>query len=92
MPAIVTLIRRNDNPNWEFCWDDKYNGYIHKTKNKTIYKIFFDNCVNPSKHGLEPDIWIGRLLLQNGEYFWVTCQKEIKAQNLIMFRGQYNFN
>lgn len=91
MPAIVTLTRR-DRPEWEFQWEDKYNGYVHITKNKTIYKLMFDNCVNPSKHGLEPDIWIGRLLNKNGERFWVTCEKDIKAQSIIMFRGQYNFN
>ena len=91
MPAIVTLTRRNK-PLWEFFWNNRYNGYVHVTKNKTVYKIFFDNCVNPSEHGLEPDIWIGKLLLKNKEQFWVTCEKEIKAENLIMFRGQYNFN
>ena len=91
MPAIVTLTRKN-RPEWEFTWDDKYNGYIHVTKKKTIYKICFDNCVNPSKYGFEPDIWISRLAVRNGEWLWVTCEKEIKAESLIMFRGYYNFN
>ena len=91
MPAIVKLKRRN-RPEWEFQWEDKYNGYIHVTKNKTIYKIIFSNCLNPCKYGFEPDIWIGRLHKKNHEYFWTTCEKDIKAESIIMFRGQYNFN
>lgn len=90
MTAIVKLTRKNK-PLWEFYWDGVHNGYVHKTKNKTTYKIFFDNCINPSKHGIEPDIWIGRLVTQNGERFWVTAEKDIKAESLIMLRGQYNF-
>ena len=91
MPALVNLIMKNRTL-WEFCWDDQHNGYIHKTKKKTIYKIFFDNCVNPSLYGIEPDIWIGRLIIQNGEKFWVSAQKDIQPDRLVMFRGYYNFN
>lgn len=91
MPAIIKLNRKNK-PLWEFCWEDKYNGYVHITKKKGIYKLFFDNCVNPSEYGLEPDIWIGKLLSQNKEYFWVTCEREIKAESLILFRGKYTFD
>ena len=90
MPGIIKLTRKNKSM-WEFEWNEIYNGYIHKTP-KTIYKIFFDNCVNPSTCGVEPDIWIGRLIIQNGERFWVTCEREIKAQSLKMFRGVYHFN
>lgn len=87
----VTLIRKDGEPPWEFQWNDEYNGYVYKTRQNT-YKIFFDNCTEKSKYDFEPDIWIGRLAIQNNEKFWFTCEKAIKAQNLIMFRGQYNFN
>jgi len=84
------ILTRKNKPLWEFCWEDKYSGYIHKTKNNTIYKVFFDNCVNLSKYGKKPDIWIGKLSLDKKS--WYTCEKDIKAESLIMFRGQYNFN
>ena len=86
----ITLIRKNK-PSWTFTWNETYNGYIYKTRHNT-YKIFFDNCTEKSKYDFEPDIWIGRLAIQNNEKFWYTCEKAIKAQSLIMFRGQYNFN
>lgn len=88
MGGIIKLNRKN-RPYWEFIWDDKYNGYVYKTKN--VYKIFFDNCLNPSKHGIEPDIWIGRLIVKNQERFWVTAEKAIAAKSIELFRGEYIF-
>lgn len=84
----VTLFRKDGEPPWEFQWDDEYNGYVYKTK-QNIYRIFFDNCTEKSKHDSEPDIWIGRL--DKNDNYWFTCEKAIKAKSLIMFRGQYNF-
>jgi len=84
----VTLFRENGEPPWEFQWNDEYNGYVYKTR-QNIYKIFFDNCTEKSKYNIEPDIWIGRL--DKNDNCWFTCEKAIRAQNLIMFRGQYNF-
>ena len=84
----VTLIRKNLEPSWTFTWNDLHNGYIYNT-NKNTYRIFFDNCTEKSKYGIEPDIWIGRLDKNDG--YWFTCEKAIKAKSLIMFRGQYNF-
>ena len=90
MPAIVTLIRRNK-PLWDFTWSNKW-GYIHNTKN-TTYRIFFDNCTKKPKYDLKPHIWIGKLIeTKEDGIIWVTCEKEIKAQSLIFFNGQYNFN
>lgn len=84
----ITLIRKNK-PSWTFTWNETYNGYVYNTKNN-VYRIFFDNCTEKSKYGIEPDIWIGRL--DKNDNCWFTCEKAIKAQSLIMFRGQYNFN
>lgn len=86
----ITLTRKNK-PSWIFTWSDTYNGYVYFTPNN-IYKIFFDNCTEKSKYGIIPDIWIGKLWENKDGKFWYTCEKQIKAESLIMFRGQYNFN
>lgn len=87
MSKVILL--RNNSPSWTFEWNDNYSGYVFFTKNN-IYKIFFDNCLTKSKYDFEPDIWIGQL--EKTSKSWFTCEKRIKAQSLIMFRGQYNFN
>ena len=84
----VTLIRKDLEPSWIFEWNEHSKGYYYYTKNNT-YRIFFDNCLEKSKYNIEPDIWIGRL--DKNDNCWFTCERAIKAQSLIMFRGQYNF-
>ena len=86
----ITLTRKNK-PFWVFTWSNTYNGYVYFTP-KNIYKIFFDNCLEKSKYGIILDIWIGRLGENKDGKFWYTCEKQIEAASLIMFRGQYNFN
>ena len=88
--SSVTLIRKNLEPSWTFTWNEMYDGYVYNTKSNT-YRIFFDNCTEKSKYDLEPDIWIGRLYQEKLDKYWYTCEKAIKAQSLIMLRGQYNF-
>ena len=86
----ITIARKNK-PSWTFTWNETYNGYVYNTKNN-VYRIFFDNCTEKSKYGIIPDIWIGRLGENKDGKFWYTCEKQIEAASLIMFRGQYNFN
>ena len=86
--TVVTLTRKNK-PAWKFMWSNSHNGYIYSTKDN-VYKIFFDNCLNKSTYDIPPDIWIGRL--SDDGTFWFTCEKQIKAESILMFRGQYNFN
>ncbi len=52
----------------------------------------YTDVISTGSLGLDLNLGIGRLIKQNKEVFWATCEKDIKAQSLIMFRGQYNFN
>lgn len=89
----ITLTRK-DKPSWKFKWDDNFSGYVYKSSKRNIYRIFFDNCnQKPNYDWATPDIWIGKLIKnRDGNYVWITIEKQIKAESILFFRAQYNFN
>lgn len=87
------FLTREYKPSWTFTWDDEYNGYIHKTHKKGIYKIFFSNCNDKPVYDWEsPDIWIGKLVNDgDGKHCWIPVEKKIKAKTLLLQRGYFTF-
>jgi len=82
------IVTRRNKPSWEFIYDEEYDGFVYKTK-KNIYKIFIDNWVSDYYNLV--DIWIGRYSELETHNCWFTCEKDIGAESILMFRGQYNF-
>lgn len=88
MKREIVLHRKNNKPVWIFKWDDKfYNAFIHETKKGNIYRLFIDYESN------YPDIWIGRLFLEdNGDRHWCTWENTIKADWFKFGRVTIKFN
>lgn len=84
------ILTRINKSSWEFKYNNTYKSFIKET-NKALYKLFFDG-INSGFDKI-PHIWIGKLDFDNKDNkIWVDCTKEIKAQNLLIYGGQYNFN
>lgn len=83
-------LTRIDKPSWTFKYDNVYRSFIKET-NKNMYKLFFDG-INGGFDKI-PHIWIGKLDFDNEDNkIWVDYTKEIKAESLLMYGGQFNFN
>jgi hypothetical protein len=86
METEIILERKEGRPDWIFKWDNEFFSYVHKTKHRNIYKIFFDIG------SISLDVWIGRRIKHGDHFVWVTIEREIKAAGFWAGRVYIKFN